>query len=177
MMSKPASVRARRLVVGSSRGSRPGSDDAAPPPEVRVQQHRHVHAADRPDQAVDTRGVIEVAVAAYDGLDRGRVDVQAAHVLRDAVRAGARVEQEPVLTAGLGHRDQHRESVLGDQRVGNMPVRHQRRRPPRAAPRVRPPGRSLVGHQAVGGVIHQGDHDDRIHRLQVDLDGRLDVMP
>ena len=66
---------------------------------------------------------------------------------------------------------------LGDQRVRNMRVRHQRRRPPRAAPGVRSLCRSLIGHQAVRGVIHQGNHHDRIHRLQVDLDGRLHVMP
>ena len=42
---------------------------------------------------------------------------------------------------------------------------------------VEPPGRSLVGHQVVGDVVHQGDHGHRVHRLQVDLDGRLHVVP
>ena len=92
MMSKPAPTRAARLVVGSSRGSRPGS--------CRRRCRRSAGGsapagwpADRADQPVDPGGVIEVTVAAHDGLDRVRVDVQAAHVLGDAVRAGARVEQ------------------------------------------------------------------------------------
>jgi hypothetical protein len=87
-----------------------------------VDQHRHARPADGPDQPVDPRGVIEVAVTADDGLDRGRVDAQAAHVLCHAIGAGPGVEQEPVLGARFSHRHQHREPVLGDQRVGSLPA-------------------------------------------------------
>src|SRR4029077_13971820 len=47
-----------------------GQLQAAAAPEVRVDQHRQVDPADRADQPVDAGGVIEVAVAAHDGLDR-----------------------------------------------------------------------------------------------------------
>jgi hypothetical protein len=119
--------------------------------------------------------VVDVPVAAHDGLDGARVDAQAAHVLGDAVRAGAGVEQQPVIAPGPGHRDQHREAVLGDQDVGRLPAGHDAGRPPQGG-RAGPDGRALAGHQGVGDVVHErGDHD-RVDRLQPDLDGRLEVV-
>src|SRR3984893_16334311 len=57
----------------------------AAPPEVGMDEHGQVHCAQPPDQPVQARQVVEVAVAAHDDLDAGRVDVKAAHVLHDTV--------------------------------------------------------------------------------------------
>ncbi len=103
--------------------------------------------AQRPDQAVEAGRVVEVAVAADDRLDRSWVDAQTAHVLDHAGRAGARVEQDPARVAALDDRDQHREPVLGDQRVGRPAVPHQRGRPGRAEGKPDPLGRPLVRHE------------------------------
>ena len=45
------------------------------------------------------------------------------------------VEQEPVLAAALGDRDQGREPVLGDEHVGRRAAVHDRSGPGRAAAR------------------------------------------
>jgi hypothetical protein len=142
-----------RLGQGAPAGGRdfqrlaPGQLEAAPAPEVRVDQHRQVRAPDGADQPVDARGVIEVAVAAHDGLDRGRVEPEGAHVLRYAVGAGARVEQEPVLSPVFSDGDQDGESVLRDERDRGLPVRHHRRGGPRDPAEAEAPRRALVGHQ------------------------------
>jgi hypothetical protein len=103
-----------------------GQHHPAPPPEVRVDEHRHVRPAHRGDQAVDAGGVVEMAVAADDGFDRARIDVQPPHVLDDTARAGTGVEQQPVMAPALVHRDEHGESVLGDERVGCQAAHHDR---------------------------------------------------
>ena len=69
-----------------------GQDQAAPPPEVGVDQHRHVHLAQRADQPVEPGRVVEMAVATHHGLDAARINVQVIHVPHDAVGAGAGVE-------------------------------------------------------------------------------------
>ena len=170
MMSKPASY--QRPAAGGRELQRvpAGQDEAAPAPEVRVDQHRHVDLAEGADQSVEAGRVVHVAVAAHDGLDGGRIDVQLAHVAHDTIGAGTRVEEEAMLASALGHRDQHREAVLGDQRAGHLAVRHQRRRTPRAAAHADPAGRAQVRHQLVGDVVHQRGHHHRVDRLQVDLD-------
>src|SRR5580698_9967930 len=95
---------------------------------MRVDQHRQVRPAEHAAQPVDTGGVIEVTVTADDRLDRRRVELQSPEILGYAVRTGAGVEQERVLTAGLADGDQGREAVLGDQAVGYLSaLRHRRR--------------------------------------------------
>ena len=47
----------------------PWDGQPAPSPEVRVDEHGEVGSAEPPDQAVESGGVIEVAVAADDRLD------------------------------------------------------------------------------------------------------------
>ena len=65
----------RRLVAGVP-VARSGQLNPAATPEMRMNKHRHIHLAQRPNQPVDPGRVIEVAVAAHDGLDRARVDVE-----------------------------------------------------------------------------------------------------
>ena len=72
--------------------------------------------------------MVVVAVAAHDGLDVRRVDLQAAHVLDHPVGAGAGVEEDLVLGTILGHRHQDREAVLGHQRFGGLAAFHRGRR-------------------------------------------------
>jgi hypothetical protein len=93
---------------------------------VRVDEHRHVRPAHRGDQAVDAGGVVEMAVAADDGFDRARIDVQPAHVLDGTALPAARVEQQPVTAPAPVHRDEHGESMLGDEHVGRQAAHHDR---------------------------------------------------
>jgi len=62
---------------------------------VGVDQHWHAGLTECADQPVDAGGVVEMAMAAHDGLNRAGVDVEAAHVLDHAVRAGASVVEQP----------------------------------------------------------------------------------
>jgi hypothetical protein len=66
--------------------------------------------------------------------------------------------------------------MLGHEAVGHLAARHDGRAAPGAAAHRDAPGRSLIGHEQMGQVVHQGGHNDRINWLQVDLDGRLNVV-
>ena len=105
--------------------------------------------------------MVEVAVAAHDHLDGGGIDIQPAHVVDHTVGAHAGVEEDPVVDAGLGHGDQGREAVLGEEDIGDPAAFHDRAGPQATVPAEGgPPGRSLVGHDHVGDVVHdRGDHD------------------
>ena len=50
----------------------------APVPKLRMDQHRQVPPAKGADEARQPGGVVEVAVAAHDGLDAPRIPAQAA---------------------------------------------------------------------------------------------------
>ena len=143
---------------------------------MRMEQHRHVRPADCAYESVEPGRVIGMAVAAHDGLDRCRVDLKSAHVVRHAVGAGTRVEQEPVLAAALRHRHEGREPVLGDERFGYLAVCHQRCRAGRApAAHCGAPRGALVGHEDIGDVVDERSHHDGLDRLEPDRYGRLHI--
>src|SRR5262249_15001808 len=65
-------TRAGRAPAAGGRGAlrvAAGEGQPAPAPEVGVDEHREVDPAEPPDQAVQPGGVVEVAVAADDGLE------------------------------------------------------------------------------------------------------------
>jgi hypothetical protein len=84
-----------------------GDRDPTLPPEMQVDQDRHVPAAQGPVEPVQACGVVEVPATADDRLDRARIDVQPPHVRHDAVRADVGVEEDPVGPATFADRDQH----------------------------------------------------------------------
>jgi hypothetical protein len=133
-----------------------------------MDENGQVHCAQPPDQPVQARQVVEVAVAADDDLDAGRVDVKAAHVLHDTVGACPGIEKDPVLAAVLGHGHQHREAVLGEQRLGGLASLHGRHGAPVRRHHGRPARGPLVGHEDVGHVVHQRRHDDRVDRFKIE---------
>ncbi len=112
--------------------------------------------------------MVEVAVAADDDLDAGRVDVEAAHVLHHPVGARPGIEKDPVLAAVLGHSHQHREAVLGDQGLGGLASLHGRRDAPARRHHGRPARGPLVGHEDVGDIVHQRGHHDRVDRFKIE---------
>ena len=101
-------VEAALLQGATARGGhvdrpRTGDGDAALGPELRVEDHRQVIATEPSDQTGQPRGVIEVAVAAYDRLDVASIEPHAVHVVHAAIRCDPGVEQqrsviEPLVT-------------------------------------------------------------------------------
>ena len=101
-------------------GVAPGDGDAAPVPELGVDQDRQVHPSQAGGQARQPGGVVEVAVAADDDLDVAGVDVEAGHVLEGTVRRHAGVEEDAVSSVALAYRHRRAEAVLGDGHVGDL---------------------------------------------------------
>ena len=65
-----------------------------------MDENGQVHSAPQPpDQPVKARRVVEVAVDADDGLDLGRVDVEAAQALRVTVGTRSGIVKAPVAAA------------------------------------------------------------------------------
>jgi hypothetical protein len=60
--------------------------------------------------------------------------------------------------------------MLGHQRLEGLAAFHRGRRPAAADESRRAAGRSLVGHQDVGDIVHQGRHRHGVDRLQVEDD-------
>ncbi len=141
-----------------------------------MDEHRHAGRAEDAEQSVQASGVVKVPVAADDRPDRGWINVQAAHILHDPVRAGAGVEQHPMLVPGFGDGDQHRESVFGDQGVRDLTVGHHRTWPNRPRLWTDLVGRPLVGHEQVQRVVHQRGHRDGIDRFEVEYLNRSHVV-
>jgi len=102
---------------------------------VGVDEHWEIHPPEPPDEPVEASGVVEVAVAAHDHLDGGRVDVEATHVVGDTIGADAGVEEDAVLTVALGdghEKRQAREKTSHARALGAMP-------PSISTTRLRPP--------------------------------------
>jgi hypothetical protein len=112
--------------------------------------------------------VVEMAVTANDRLDLERVDVEAAHVVHHAIGARTGIEKDPVLATMFGHRDEHREAVLGEQLLGGLAFLHRRDRPSMPRDDGRPARRPLVGHEDIGHVVHQCRHCDRVDRFEIE---------
>ena len=111
-----------------------GQHDPPPPPEVRVDEHRHVHRPEHPGQPVEPGGVVEMTVAADDDLD-----VRAGRAAAAACsppcrpdwcrcRTGTGASPSPLVTV-----DQYGEAVLGNQRVRVPAARSSARPQPLAA--------------------------------------------
>jgi hypothetical protein len=66
--------------------------------------------------------------------------------------------------------------VLGHQRIGGVAAFHRGRRLAAAGESRRAVGRSLVGHEGVGDIVHQCRHRHGVDRLQVEDDPRLEVV-
>jgi len=90
--------------------------DAPAPPEMRVDSTGHVRPAEHPDSPS-----IPVVWSKWPWLHTmarsSLVDVEPAHVLHHPVRAGPRVEQDPVVTPSLVTVTSTEKSMLGDQCV------------------------------------------------------------
>ena len=141
-----------------------------------MDEHRQIDPAEPPDQAVQPSGVVEVAVAADDGLDARGVDLQAAHVLDHPVGGGAGIEEDLVLGAVLGPRDQDRKAVLGQQSHRSVSAFHGGDRLASADPHRCTVGRSLIRHENVGDVVHERGYGHRVDRLQVEEHSGLEVV-
>jgi hypothetical protein len=117
----------------------PGEADPSAGPELRVDQHREVPAAERFRHALHSRDVVPVAVAQDDRLDIAERQSQPADVFRDAAGCDARIEQQRALAPVLLDAHECGEAGLGDQRVRN-PSRRERRGHARngAGERLRP---------------------------------------
>jgi hypothetical protein len=141
-----------------------------------MDEHRQVGPPEPPDQAVQPSGVVEVAVAADNGLDARGVDLQAAHVLDHPVGGGAGIEEDLVLGAVLRPSDQDREAVLGQQGHRSVSAFHGGGRLASADPYRCAVGRSLVWHEDVGDVVHERGYGHRVDRLQVEEHPGLEVV-
>jgi hypothetical protein len=72
-----------------------------------------------------------------------------------------------MLAFSFGDGDQHRQSVFGDQGVGDLTVGHHRTCPGGPHPiRAYPVGRPLVGHEEIQRVVHHRGHRDRVDRFE-----------
>src|SRR6185312_16461730 len=97
----------QRAAAGRGDLERVLAGDGQPPPgpELRVDEHRQVRPAERADQAGQPDRVVEVAVAADDRLDTGRVAAEPAQVAHTAVRGHPGVEQQLPHLAALADLD------------------------------------------------------------------------
>src|ERR1017187_8852436 len=117
MMSNPAPSSARRLVVGSSKGSMPGMG-----PDLGVDDNGHAGRPEPADEPGQPGRVVEVTVAADDHLDVSRVAPEAAQVVGAAGRSEPGVEQQPAGGIALADLDQNGESVVGHRPVARFPL-------------------------------------------------------
>ena len=111
-------------------------------------------------------------MAEDDRLDVAQRESQPAHVLDDAARRDAGVEQQGALSPVLLDPYERGEAGLGDERVRNA-VGHERCHDARRASgkRLRPAkprDRTLVGDQRIRDVVHQDRHADAVDRLELD---------
>src|SRR3984957_4214602 len=143
---------------------------------------RNVRAPHRADEAVESRGVVEVAVAEDDHLGVFRIDGQAAHVAGHAVRTDPGVEDQmpSLLAAHDGH--ERGEAVLGTQWIGHGATVDERCRNGWCVVDRRgesdPVCGPLADEQRVAYVVDKGGDVDRIDRLERDDvgDGTCDVQ-
>jgi hypothetical protein len=115
--------------------------------------------------------VVEVAVAADDGLDVGGMPVEPAQVLDASVRGDPGVEEQTVDVGALAHLDQRREAVLRQGSVGCAAAVDGRRlelRPTGAegCPEPEAGGRALVDQEHVDAVVTDGHDLQLLDRLE-----------
>ena len=149
--------------------------DAPPRPELGMDQHRHAGAAERADEPVHARRVVPVPVAEDDDVDVGRVDPEPAHVVHEAVRRPAGVEQNARVATVLRDRDECREAVLRAQGVVALSSLDEPCRHARPARHRRSQRRSLVRQQRVGHVVDQRRDRQRVDGFERNRVGQGDV--
>jgi hypothetical protein len=107
-------------------------------------------------------------VAQHDDVDVARRQVEPAHVLYQAIRGAAGVEEHPRRTPALLDGDQGREAVLGAQGVVRRAVHRDPRGNPWRRGHRRPLRRSLRRQKRVGHIVNQRCDGDAIDRLERD---------
>ena len=145
-----------------------GDHEAARTPHHGVDDHRQARTSSKPGQPFESAGVIEVAMAEDDRLDRARVDLQPLHVVGHAVARDARVEEHAVrhATAADGH--ERREAVLSDEPSPRLTAVHDAGRDRGQFAERRSPRNRAAAEQRVVAVVDEHRDHDLVDRLQVD---------
>ena len=161
----------QRAAAGGGQLERLAGNGQAPPgPELGVDQHRQVRPAELADQAGQPGGVVEVAMAADDRLDAGRILAQAAQVAGAPVGGHPGVEQQPAHPAALADLHQRGEPVLGQRHVSRLAPQYRRGLQQRCQPghpgQREPLRRPLVRQQHVHDVVADRQHRQLIDRLE-----------
>ena len=143
-----------------------GERETAASPELGVDQNGHVPAPELAHQTIHARGVVPMTVAEHDDVDVAGRQLEPAHVLDEAVRRPARIEQHAGLPIALCDRHQRGEPVLGAQRVIGLTAREKARRHPWRGRHGGPSRRTLVGKERVGHVVHQHGDRERVDGLK-----------
>src|SRR6185312_15186676 len=171
----------QRAAAGGRKQNRlaTGNGQTALRPELGMDDHRHVAAAEPVHQTRQSGRVVEVAVTADNYLDVVDVPAEAPQVLDAAVRREAGVEQHPSDRLALADLGEDGEAVLRQGRVDDLSLDQRRRvqcwRTSGAA-RPEPSGRTLIGEQDVDGVVAYGQHRYLVDRFESqDLTGPIRV--
>ena len=116
----PPSSRARRLVEGNSRGSRPGMAMRRRLQNSGWMTTGSVGGPEHVEQPGEPGGVVKVAVAADDGFELSRREVEASQVLPAPRWGHPGIEEQPVGPTSLGDLHVGREARLGRRRVDHL---------------------------------------------------------
>jgi hypothetical protein len=155
---EPGAPEGRLAGRGQLEGLTAGDGDAAASPELGVDDHRQVRAAEGVDQTVQAGGMVEVAVAEDDGLQVFGREAHPPHVLHESIRHGTRVVEDAALLDALPDGDQQREPMLRSRRVKRLATFQERGRYAGrlTAAEAETFRRPLVLEKRVGHVVDEG---------------------